>query len=36
VILVGVPHPFYIAMLVLELVLPPLMVLAAARVAEQQ
>ena len=36
VILVGVPHPFYIAMLALELVLPPLMVLAAARVAEHR
>lgn len=35
-ILVGTPHPFYIAMLALELVLPPLMVLAAARVAEHR
>ena len=34
VVLVGVPHPFYVAMLVLELVVPPLMVLAARRVAE--
>ena len=33
-ILVGPPHPFFVAMLVLELVLPPLMVLAANRVAE--
>ena len=32
VVLVGAPHPFYVAMLVLELVLPVLMVLAAARV----
>jgi uncharacterized protein DUF4345 len=30
----GPPHPFYVAMLVLELVLPVLMVLAARRVAE--
>jgi Domain of unknown function (DUF4345) len=29
----GAPHPFYVAMLVLELVLPPLMVVAAGRVA---
>ena len=34
VVLVGVPHQFYVAMLVLELVVPPLMVLAARRVAE--
>jgi hypothetical protein len=33
VILAGAPHPFYVAMLVVELVLPPLMVLAAKRVA---
>ena len=33
-IFVGAPHPFYVAMLVVELVLPPLMVLAAHRVAE--
>jgi Domain of unknown function (DUF4345) len=33
-ILVGTPHPFYVAMLVLELALPPLMVLAAKRFAE--
>ena len=32
VVLVGAPHPFYVALLVLELVLPVLMVLAAARV----
>lgn len=31
---VGLPDPFYLAMLVLELVLPALMVLAARRVAE--
>jgi hypothetical protein len=31
---VGAPHPFYVAMLGVELVLPPLMVLAAKRVAE--
>jgi hypothetical protein len=29
----GAPHPFYIAMLVLELALPPLMVVVARRVA---
>jgi hypothetical protein len=34
VLLEGVPHPFYVAMLALELVLPPLMVLVAKRVAE--
>jgi len=34
--LVGSPHPFYVAMLVLELALPPLMVLAANRVAEPE
>lgn len=33
VILAGAPHPFYVAMLVVEAVLPPLMVLAAKRVA---
>lgn len=33
-VLVGVPHPFYVAMLVVELALPPLMVLAAKRVEE--
>jgi uncharacterized protein DUF4345 len=32
-ILVGAPHPFFIAMLVLELVLPPLMVFGAKRAA---
>jgi Domain of unknown function (DUF4345) len=36
VIVVGAPHPFYVAMLVLELALPPLMVLAANRVAEPE
>ena len=34
VLLDGAPHPFYVAMLVLELALPPLMVLVARRVAE--
>jgi uncharacterized protein DUF4345 len=33
VMLDGAPHPFYVAMLVLELALPPLMVVVAARVA---
>jgi hypothetical protein len=33
-IAVGPPTPFFVAMLVLELVLPPLMVLAARRVAQ--
>ncbi|HJT91002.1 MAG TPA: DUF4345 domain-containing protein [Mycobacterium sp.] len=33
-VLAGVPHPFYVAMLVVELALPPLMVLAAKRVEE--
>jgi hypothetical protein len=33
-IAVGPPDPFFVAMLVLELVLPPLMVLAARRVAQ--
>jgi Domain of unknown function (DUF4345) len=33
-IVVGPPDPFFVAMLVLELVLPPLMVLAAKRVAQ--
>ena len=33
-IVVGPPDPFFVAMLVLELVLPPLMVLAARRVAQ--
>jgi hypothetical protein len=36
VVLDGAPHPFYVAMLVLELALPPLMVLVANRVAEPQ
>jgi hypothetical protein len=31
---VGTPHPIYVAMLVVELVLPPVMVFAANRVAE--
>jgi Domain of unknown function (DUF4345) len=30
----GAPHSFYVAMLVLELALPPLMVVAAKQVAE--
>jgi hypothetical protein len=33
-IVAGPPHPFYVAMLVLELVLPALMVLAVRRAAE--
>ncbi|MDT5186402.1 MAG: hypothetical protein QOJ20_234 [Mycobacterium sp.] len=33
VLLDGPPHPFYVAMLVLELALPPLMVVVARRVA---
>jgi len=33
-IFVGAPHPFFVAMLVVELVLPPVMVVAANRVAE--
>ncbi len=33
VVLDGTPHPFYLAMLVLELALPPLMVIVAGRVA---
>lgn len=33
VVVDGAPHPFYVAMLVVELALPPLMVLAAKRVA---
>jgi hypothetical protein len=33
-ILVGTPHPFYVAMLVVELAVPPVMVFAANRVAE--
>ena len=36
VLLDGTPHPFYVAMLVLELVLPPLMVVVARRVAEPE
>jgi hypothetical protein len=34
VLIDGAPHPFYVAMLVLELALPPLMVVMAKRVAE--
>jgi hypothetical protein len=34
VVMNGAPHPFYLAMLVIELVLPPLMVVVAKRVAE--
>jgi hypothetical protein len=34
VLLDGAPHPFYVAILVLELALPPIMVVAATRVAE--
>ena len=33
-VLDGIPHPFYVAMLVLELALPPLMVVVARRVAK--
>jgi uncharacterized protein DUF4345 len=33
VVLDGPPHPFYVAMLGLELALPPLMIVAASRVA---
>ena len=36
VVVDGAPHPFYVAMLVVELALPPLMVVAAKRVAEPQ
>jgi hypothetical protein len=36
IVLDGPPHPFYIAMLVLELALPPLMVVMARRVAEPE
>jgi hypothetical protein len=36
VVVDGEPHPFYVAMLVVELALPPLMVVAAKRVAEPQ
>ncbi len=35
VLLDGAPNPFYVAMLVLELAVPPLMVVVAKRVAEQ-
>lgn len=34
VLIDGMPHPFYVAMLVLELGLPPVMVVVARRVAE--
>jgi hypothetical protein len=34
VLLDGAPHPFYVAMLVLELALPPVMVVVARRVGE--
>jgi hypothetical protein len=34
VLLDGAPHPFYLAMLVLEMALPPIMAVAAKRVAE--
>jgi hypothetical protein len=34
VVIDGAPHPFYLAMLLIELVLPPLMVVVAKRVAE--
>jgi hypothetical protein len=34
VVIDGPPHPFYVAMLALELALPPLMVVAANRVAD--
>jgi hypothetical protein len=36
IVLDGPPHPFYVAMLVLELALPPLMVIIAWRVAEPE
>jgi len=36
VLLDGAPHPFYVAMLAVELALPPLMVMVAKRVAEPQ
>ncbi len=36
ILLDGPPHPFYVAMLVLELALPPLMVVVARRVAEPE
>jgi hypothetical protein len=34
IVIDGAPHPFYLAMLVIELVLPPVMVVVAKRVAE--
>jgi hypothetical protein len=36
VLLDGAPHPFYVAMLAVELALPPLMVVVAKRVAQPQ
>ena len=36
IVLDGPPHPFFVAMLVLELALPPLMVVMARRVAEPE
>ncbi len=36
VVVDGAPHPFYVAMLIVELALPPLMVVAANLVAEPQ
>ncbi len=36
IVLDGPPHPFYVAMLVLELAIPPLMVVMARRVAEPE
>jgi hypothetical protein len=33
-VVVGIPHPFFLAMLVIELALPPLMALVAKKVAE--
>jgi hypothetical protein len=36
ILLDGPPHPFYVAMLVRELALPPLMVVMARRVAEPE
>jgi hypothetical protein len=36
VVVDGAPHPFYVAMLVVELALPPLMVVTANRVAQPQ
>jgi hypothetical protein len=36
IVLDGPPHPFYVAIIVLELALPPLMVVVARRVAEPE